>query len=102
VTRTWPDSRRAHPAQSIIVLVASGAGIGFIASETQRLDRAGVTYCPIRGAGPLLSIAVAYHTDEAASLVQTFLAVASTCGDGGAASIDTLRVSSWLSKVKRR
>jgi DNA-binding transcriptional LysR family regulator len=70
----------AHPAQSIIALVAAGAGIGFIASETQRLDRAGVTYRPIRGAGPQLSIGVAYHTDEAAPLVQTFLAVAREAG----------------------
>jgi DNA-binding transcriptional LysR family regulator len=70
----------AHPAQSIIALVAAGVGIGFIASETQRIDRAGVTYRPIRGPGPQLSIGVAYHTDEAAPSVRTLLAVAHEAG----------------------
>jgi DNA-binding transcriptional LysR family regulator len=70
----------AHPAQSIIALVAAGVGIGFIASETQRLDRAGVTYRPIRGPGPQLSIGVAYHADETAPSVRTFLAVAREAG----------------------
>jgi DNA-binding transcriptional LysR family regulator len=36
----------AFPAQSVIALVASGVGLGFIASETQRLARAGVVYRP--------------------------------------------------------
>jgi DNA-binding transcriptional LysR family regulator len=70
----------AHPAQSIIALVAAGVGVGFIASETQRMDRAGVTYRPIRGPGPQLSIGVAYHADEAAPSVRTFLAVAREVG----------------------
>jgi len=70
----------AHPAQSIIALVAAGVGIGFIASETQRIGRAGVTYRPIRGPGPQLSIGVAYHADEAAPSVRTFLAVAHDAG----------------------
>jgi DNA-binding transcriptional LysR family regulator len=70
----------AHPAQSIIALVAANVGIGFIASETQRIDRAGVTYRPIRGPGPQLSIGVAYHTDEAAPSVRTLLAVAHEAG----------------------
>ena len=70
----------AHPAQSIIALVAAGVGIGFIASETQRIGRAGVTYRPIRGPGPQLSIGVAYHADEAAPSVRTFLAVAHEAG----------------------
>jgi DNA-binding transcriptional LysR family regulator len=70
----------AHPAQSIIALVAAGVGIGFIASETQRLDRAGVTYRPIRGPGPQLTIGIAYHADETAPSVRTFLAVARETG----------------------
>jgi DNA-binding transcriptional LysR family regulator len=70
----------AHPAQSIIALVAAGVGIGFIASETQRIDRAGVTYRPIRGPGPELRIGVAYHADEAAPSVAAFLAVAREAG----------------------
>ena len=70
----------AHPAQSIIALVAAGVGIGFIASETQRIDRAGVTYRPIRGPGPQLSIGVAYHADETAPSVQTLLRVARKAG----------------------
>ena len=70
----------AHPAQSIIALVAAGVGIGFIASETQRIGRAGVTYRPIRGPGPQLSIGVAYHADEAAPSVRAFLAVAHEAG----------------------
>jgi DNA-binding transcriptional LysR family regulator len=73
-------SMEAHPAQSIIALVAAGVGIGFIASETQRIDRAGVTYRPIRGPGPELRIGVAYHADEAAPSVAAFLAVAREAG----------------------
>jgi DNA-binding transcriptional LysR family regulator len=70
----------AHPAQSIIALVAAGVGVGFIASQTQRMDRAGVTYRPIRGPRPQLSIGVAYHADETAPTVATFLAVAREAG----------------------
>jgi DNA-binding transcriptional LysR family regulator len=70
----------AFPAQSIIALVAAGVGVGFIASQTQRLDRAGVTYRPIRGPRPQLGIGVAYHADETAPTVRTFLAVAREAG----------------------
>ncbi|MET0450481.1 MAG: LysR family transcriptional regulator [Mycobacterium sp.] len=70
----------AHPAQSIIALVAARVGVGFIASRTQRLDRAGVTYRPIRGPRPQLSIGVAYHSDETGPTVQAFLAAARTAG----------------------
>ncbi|MEV4596921.1 LysR family transcriptional regulator [Amycolatopsis sp. NPDC049253] len=63
----------AHPAQSIIALVAAGLGLGFIASETQRLTRAGVVYRPIRGPRPQLGIGVAYHADGIAPAVRTFV-----------------------------
>jgi DNA-binding transcriptional LysR family regulator len=66
----------AQPAQSIIALVAAGVGVGFIASQTQRLNRAGVTYRPIRGPRPQLSIGVAYHADETAPTVRAFLEAA--------------------------
>jgi DNA-binding transcriptional LysR family regulator len=70
----------AFPAQSIIALVAAGVGVGFIASQTQRLDRAGVTYRPIHGPRPHLTIGVAYHADETAPTVRTFLSVAREAG----------------------
>lgn len=63
----------ANPAQSIIALVASGVGLGFIASERQRLTRAGVTYRPIRGPRPHLAIAVAHHADAIAPAAKVFL-----------------------------
>jgi DNA-binding transcriptional LysR family regulator len=77
---TLKIAMEAHPAQSIIALVAAGVGIGFIASETQQMDRAGVTYRPIRGPGPQLTIGVAYHVDETAPSVRTFVAVAHEAG----------------------
>ena len=105
----------AHPAQSIIALVAAGVGIGFIASETQRLDRAGVTYRPIRGAGPQLSIGVAYHTDEAAPLrpdlpgrgpggwrQHAVTAGTESFPRAGCGTIAAQRVSSLSSKIKQR
>ncbi|MEV6898567.1 LysR family transcriptional regulator [Amycolatopsis sp. NPDC051372] len=70
----------AHPAQSIIALVAAGLGLGFIASETQRLTRAGVVYRPIRGPRPQLGIGVAYHADGIAPAVRTFLHAAREAG----------------------
>ncbi|MET7993709.1 LysR family transcriptional regulator [Amycolatopsis sp. NPDC005232] len=70
----------AHPAQSIIALVAAGLGLGFIASETQRLTRAGVVYRPIRGPRPQLGIGVAYHADGIAPAVRTFVHAAREAG----------------------
>ena len=77
-----PGHRDGGPPRAIDhALAAAGVGIGFIASETQRLTREGVVYLPAdRGPGPHLDIGVAYHTDEAAPLVQTFLAVAREAG----------------------
>ncbi|MDV3127539.1 LysR family transcriptional regulator [Mycobacterium sp. 21AC1] len=77
---TLKIAMEAFPAQSIIALVAAGVGIGFIASRTQRLDRHGVTYRPIRGPHPQLSIGVAYHTDGTTPAVLAFLAAARTAG----------------------
>ena len=70
----------AFPAQSIIALVASGVGMGFIASETQRLARAGVVYRPITGPVPHLTIGVAYHADGAAPAARTLLSAAHQAG----------------------
>lgn len=70
----------AHPAQSIIALVASGVGLGFIASRTQRLARAGVVYRPISGPRPQLSIGVAYHTGSITPAMQSFLDAAREAG----------------------
>ena len=70
----------AHPAQSIIAMVAAGVGLGFIAGELQRLDRPGVTYRPLRGPAPRLSLGVAYHPDEVSPAVQVFLDAARVAG----------------------
>ncbi|MGP4018785.1 LysR family transcriptional regulator [Saccharopolyspora sp. 5N708] len=70
----------AHPAQSIIGLVASGVGLGFIASRTQRLARDGVQYRPISGPRPYLSIGVAYHADSSAPATRAFVAAAHVAG----------------------
>lgn len=70
----------AFPAQSIIALVASGVGLGFIASETQRLTRAGVVYRPIVDPRPHLSIGVAYHADHIAPAARAFVTAAHEAG----------------------
>lgn len=70
----------AFPAQSIIALVACGVGLGFIASENQRLTRDGVVYRPITAPGPRLDVGVAYHTDGIAPASQAFLAAARRAG----------------------
>ena len=70
----------AYPAQSIIALVACGVGLGFIASENQRLTRDGVVYRPITAPGPHLDVGVAYHTDGIAPASQAFLAAARRAG----------------------
>ncbi|HVV18848.1 MAG TPA: LysR family transcriptional regulator [Pseudonocardiaceae bacterium] len=70
----------AHPAQSIIALVAAGVGLGFIASETQRVARRGVTYRPIEGPRPYLDIGVAYHADGMAPAGRAFLEAARAAG----------------------
>lgn len=77
---TLKIAMEAFPAQSIIALVAAGVGVGFIASRTQRLDRHGVTYRPIRGPHPQLSVGVAYHPDGTAPAVRAFLEAARTAG----------------------
>lgn len=70
----------AYPAQSIIALVSAGVGLGFIASEAQRLARPGVVYRPIRGPRPYLSLGVAYHPDGMPPAVRAFLAAARGAG----------------------
>jgi DNA-binding transcriptional LysR family regulator len=70
----------AYPAQSIIALVGSGIGLGFIAGEMQRLDRPGVTYRPIRGPGPHLDLGVAHHPDGVSPAVEAFVEAARTAG----------------------
>lgn len=73
-------AQEAHPAQSIISLVCAGVGVGFIASEVQRLNRPGVVYRPIRGPRPHLSLGVAYHPDGIPPAVQAFLVAAREAG----------------------
>jgi DNA-binding transcriptional LysR family regulator len=70
----------AYPAQSIIALVGSGIGLGFIAGEMQRLNRPGVTYRPIHGPGPELSLGVAHHPDGVSPAVEAFVRAARTAG----------------------
>lgn len=70
----------AHPAQSIIALVACGMGLGFIASRTQRLARAGVAYRPIAGPRPYLDVGVAYHADSVTPATRAFLDAAHQAG----------------------
>ncbi|TWF82218.1 LysR family transcriptional regulator [Pseudonocardia hierapolitana] len=70
----------AYPAQSIIALVSSGVGLGFIAGEMQRLNRPGVVYRPLRGAGPQLSVGVAHHPDGVSPAVEAFVDAARAAG----------------------
>lgn len=77
---TLKIAMEAFPAQSIIALVAAGVGVGFIASQRQRLTRAGVTYRPIRGPRPHLTIGAAYQVDETAPAVRAFLTSAEIAG----------------------
>ncbi|MGW3625437.1 LysR family transcriptional regulator [Streptomyces sp. NPDC000880] len=73
---TLKIAMEAHPAQSIIGLVASGVGLGFIASQMQRLDRPGITYRPFHGPRPELGIGVAYHADGIAPAARSFVEAA--------------------------
>jgi len=70
----------AHPAQSIIAMVASGLGIGFIASPVQQLPRPGVVYRPISGPRPYMNIGVAYRSDAMSPAASIFVQIASTVG----------------------
>ncbi len=70
----------AFPAQSIIALVASGVGVGFIASQAQRLQRAGVEYRPIVGPCPHLDVGIAFHADGIAPAARVFVEAARQVG----------------------
>lgn len=70
----------AHPAQTIIGLVAAGVGLGFIAAEAQQLNRDGVVYRPLRGASPRLSLGVAHRSGNVPSTVAHFVAAAREAG----------------------
>jgi DNA-binding transcriptional LysR family regulator len=77
---TLEIAMEAYPAQSIIALVGSGVGLGFIAGEMQRLNRPGVAYRPLRGAGPQLGVGVAHHPDGMSPAVEAFVRAARTAG----------------------
>ncbi|GLZ51744.1 LysR family transcriptional regulator [Actinomycetospora sp. NBRC 106378] len=70
----------AHPAQTIIGLVAAGVGLGFIAAEAQQLNRDGVVYRPLRGAPLRLSLGVAHRSGNVPSTVSEFVAAARDAG----------------------
>jgi DNA-binding transcriptional LysR family regulator len=70
----------AYPAQSIIALVSSGIGLGFIAGAMQRLNRPGVAYRPIHGPGPHLNLGVAHHPDGVSPAVKAFVEAARAAG----------------------
>jgi DNA-binding transcriptional LysR family regulator len=76
---TLEIAMEAYPAQSIIALVSSGVGLGFIAGEVQRLNRPGVVYRPLRG-GPQLSMGVAHHPDGVSPAVGAFVEAARAAG----------------------
>ena len=76
-----PDiAMEAYPAQSIIALVSAGVGLGFIASEVQRLPRPGVVYRPIKGPAPKLSLGIAHPPDDSSPAVNAFVAAAREAG----------------------
>lgn len=70
----------AHPAQTIIGLVAAGVGLGFIAAEAQQLNREGVIYRPLRGAPLRLALGVAHRSGNVPSTVTQFVAAARDAG----------------------
>lgn len=70
----------AHPAQTIIGLVAAGVGLGFIAAEAQQLNRAGVVYRPLKDAPLRLSLGVAHRSGSVPSTVAEFVAAARDAG----------------------
>lgn len=72
----------SSPAQSIIALAAADFGIGLIASRLQQFDRPGVTYRPLEGPAPYLTLGVAYPSDETSPAIRTFLDVATAVGEG--------------------
>lgn len=62
----------AHPVQSIIAMVGSGFGIGFVASSVQRLTRGGVVYRPIQGDSPRLNLGIARRSDRVSRILSAF------------------------------
>jgi DNA-binding transcriptional LysR family regulator len=68
------------PAQSIIAMAAADFGIGFIASEYQRLARPGVVFRKLDGVTPYLSLGVAHQPDDTSPAVKMFLSVAERIG----------------------
>jgi DNA-binding transcriptional LysR family regulator len=70
----------AHPAQSIIAMVAGGFGVGLIAAEVQRLTRPGVVYRELSGPVPRLGIAVMTGPGEPDAAAQAFVDAAVAVG----------------------
>jgi len=70
----------AHPAQSIIAMVAGGFGVGLIAAQVQRLPRPGVVYRELTGLVPRLGIAVMTGPGEPDAAAEAFVQAAVDVG----------------------
>lgn len=70
----------AHPAQSIIAMVAGGFGVGLIAAAVQRLARSGVVYRELTGPVPRLGIAVMTGPGQPDAAAEAFVRAAVDVG----------------------
>ncbi|MGV6875208.1 LysR family transcriptional regulator [Pseudochelatococcus sp. B33] len=62
----------ASPVQSIIAMAACGAGVGFVASRVQQLQRRGVVYRDISGPRPHITLGIAFPESGPSKLAEAF------------------------------
>lgn len=75
----------ASPVQSIIAMAACGAGIGFVASRVQQLQRRGAVYREIIGPRPHITLGIAFPESGPSRLARAF---ADCAKDTAAALLD--------------
>lgn len=70
----------AAPAQAIIAHVASGLGVGFIASDLQKFNHPQVVYRELSKAKPYLTLGIAYNDRELSPVIRIFRDIAVEMG----------------------
>ena len=62
----------AAPVQSIIAMAACGAGVGFVASRVQRIQRRGAVFRNIAGPRPHITLGIAFPEAGPSTLARAF------------------------------
>lgn len=69
-------AQEAAHMQTIVGLVAAGAGVSLVPASVAKLGEDGVTYRPLEGGAPPARIAVAWRLGNPSHTVEAFLRVA--------------------------